>query len=359
MLPVPSHAVLESYAQELQRLWLTGKVHSAWSLSLLRENFLSEQVVRFIIFQADTRLFYALQEIGLWDWRDGQLIDWLGDFVSKAQERIAISHVQLSPLLYNAIYHTLSVIVTPQQALAQFYFGQRPALTVEEFRFYSRYVVYFEFIPAALLSYARRQGLPVIDKSMWQEKVPRILQLYKEETQEEIETYQKRLLESMTQQKWEQIEQHWKKLAEEREDIIGSVITEDSSTTDVLTKNLFGASAGEPASSQVNPRARNPLLSAIDYEPRRLISERFQPQSRRAETLKRFDLETLPIHKQFVFIQRIFDGDPMAFRQALDKLNEVTSEEDARRLVQTLVNPKSDPQAVVEFEKWVISRFQN
>ncbi|MCX7607345.1 MAG: hypothetical protein N2170_08810 [Bacteroidia bacterium] len=359
MLAIPSISVLEAYARELQRTWLTGKVYSAWSLSHLRENFPSEQVVQFILFQVDTRVLHAMHETGMWDWQDGELTAWVGDFFSRAHAKVSITHVQLSPLLFNAIYHTLQLLTDPRSALTQFYFGQRPALTLGEFSFYSRYIHYFEFVSAALLSYAQRQSIPVIDKTLWQEKVDRILQVYEEETQESIEAYQRRLLEAMTQQRWEQIQQRWKKLGEEAEDLIGSVLSEDTGESDALLKNLFGTSPGEGGGDAVGSRARNPLLSAIDYEPRRVISEQFQTPVRRAETLRRFEIDAIPIHKQFVFIQRIFDGDPVAFRQALDRLNEAQSEQEARALVQAWATNKTDPQTLGEFEKWVVSRFQS
>lgn len=359
MIQAPSASVLETYARELQRTWLTGKVHSVWTLSHLRENFPSEQVVRLILFQVDTRLLQAMHDIGMWDWQDGELMKWVGSFCDRAHEKLAISRIQLAPLLFSAIYHALYIAIEPRTALVQFYFSQRPALTLGEFEFYSRYITYFDFVPVALLSYAQRQNLVVIDKALWEEKTPRIFQVYEEDRQEDIATYQRRLLEGIAQQKWPQIQQRWEQLRDQSEDLIGSVFTEDRGGDENLLKNLFGTSPGGGGQDVGESRARNPLLSAIDYEPRRVVSEQFQAPTRRAETLRRFELDAIPIHKQFVFIQRIFEGDPMAFRQALERLNETHSAQEAQSLIQTWKTPKTDPQALEEFEKWVVSRFTN
>jgi len=355
MLATPSEAILEAFARELQRTWVAGKVYPAWTLASLQENFPSQQVVKLILFQIETKVLQHMQDMGFWDWEDGQLIARVGDFFDRIEEKLALSPTQLSPLLFNALYHSLQILFRPQAALGQFYFGQRAALMLEEFSFYTRYVVYFDFLPSALLSYAERHGLKAIDKKLWEEKAPRVLAVYEEETQESIETYQRRLLEEMAQKKWPQIQEHWRRLEAESEDLIKSVISDDSSE-DTLLKNLFGTSPKGPAEAE-ETRARNPLLSAIDYEPRQVLRDRFQAPPRRADVLKRFDLETIPIHKQFVFIQRIFEGDPIAFRQALDRLNEAHSLQEAQALLQTWKGPRSDPQAFQEFERWVVSRF--
>lgn len=359
MLAVPPASVLESYAKELQRTWLTGKVLPVWNLSHLREHFPSEQVVQFILFQVESRALSAMYETGFWDWQDGTLTGWAGEFFTRAQEKVAIGHIQLSPLLHAAIYHSLRVLLDPKDGWAQFYFGQRNALTLKEFSFYSRYVVYFDFIPAALLSYAERHNLSIIDKGLWMEKVPRILLVYEEETQEPIAEYQRRHLEKLCQQPLDTIQARWRSLQEEGENLIGSVITEASSESDDLMKNLFGTMPGGSARDDEATRAKNPLLSAIDYEPRRVLMEQFQAPVRRVETLRRFELDAIPIHKQFIYIQRVFDGDPVAFRQALERLNDAASPEEARALVQAWKTDKADAQVLSEFERWVLSRFQS
>lgn len=259
-------------------------------------------------------------------------------------------------MLFNALYHSLHILLNPKVALTQFYFAQQPVLTLAEFHFYSRYVHYFDFTAAALLSFAQRHNLATIERSLWEEKFNRILQVYQEETQEEAAAYQRRLLEALSQKKWDQLQAHWKQLSESTEDLIGSVISDDPAQSDTLLQNLFGTSPDVGGSAEAE-KARNPLLSAIDYEPRKLISERFQPQPRRVEALQRFDIETIPIHKQFVFIQRIFDGDPLAFRQAIERLNALDSLAEARTLIQTWKTPKTDPEVLSEFEKWITSRF--
>lgn len=355
MLSVPPDTVIEAFARELQRTWVAGKVYPVWTLSSLRENLPSQQVVRLVLFQIEARVLQQMQELGFWDWEDGQLIARMGDFFDQIEEKVALRPTQISTLLFNAVYHSLQILLRPQATWGQFYFGQRSALTLEEFSFYTRYVVYFDFLPSALLSYARRHGLRTIDKRLWEEKAPRILAVYEEETQEPIEAYQKRLLEELAQKKWPQIQEHWQRLEADSEDLIKSVITEDTGE-DTLLKNLFGTSPkGTPEAEET--RARNPLLSAIEYEPRQVLRERFQAPPRRADTLKRFDLEAIPIHKQFVFIQRVFEGDSMAFRQALERLNEAHSLQEAQALLQIWKSPHSDPQTFQEFEKWVVSRF--
>ncbi|MEN3040390.1 MAG: hypothetical protein ABDH66_02475 [Bacteroidia bacterium] len=359
MLNPPSTSVLETYAKELQRSWLTGKAFPSWTLTHLRENLPSEQVIQFILFQVENRVLNAIHDTGFWDWQDDELLSFLADFFTNAQSKIAINYIHLSSLLHTAIFHSLRLLTAPEEMLTQFYFSQRSALTIREFGFYSRYIVYFDFIPAALLSYAERNGLSVIDKSIWIEKFSRILSAYEEEAQEKVESYQRYHLEKMCRQPIELIQKRWNELRESGEDLIGSVFTEGQDSTEVLMKNLFGTAPAEGISKESPGRARNPLLSAIDYEPRRILMERFQAPTRRVETFRRFEIDSIPIHKQFVYIQRIFDGDPVAFRQAIDQLNDVSSIEEAQNLIQAWRSDKVDEQIMREFEQWVISRFQS
>ncbi|MCX7652030.1 MAG: hypothetical protein N2200_04085 [Bacteroidia bacterium] len=359
MLSSPPASVLESYAKELQRSWLTGKAFPVWTIAHLRENFPSEQVVQFLLFQIENRALNAIHDTGFWDWRDGELLASLGEFFTSAQSKISIGHLHISPLLHAAIFHSLRLLTSPEESLTQFYFSQRSALTIKEFAFYSRYVIYFDFVPAALLSYAERNNLSVIDKSIWVSKFSRILSAYEEETQEKIEAYQRHNLEKMCQQPVELIQKRWAELRNSEQDVISSIFTEGHSGSDELMKNLFGTTPGEGAGSAAAERARNPLLSAIDYEPRRILMEQFQATTRRVETLRRFELESIPVHKQFVYIQRIFDGNPVAFRHAIEQLNNTTSPEEARKLIQTWRSDKVDAQALSEFEQWVVSRFQS
>ncbi|MCS7162651.1 MAG: hypothetical protein NZ958_04915 [Bacteroidia bacterium] len=358
MLAAPSTAVREAYARELQRTWLSGKVHSTWTLAHLQEDFPCEQVVRLILFQVESRALAALHEIGYWDGQDGNLTIWMGDFLRRAREKLAIHPVRLPPLLFNAIFHTLNILLEPQRTLAQFYFSHRTALTLGEFDFYSQYVYYFDFIPAALLSYAQKNSLSVIDKALWEEKVPRILQVYEEETQERIEAYQQRFLEKITQQSWTNLQRRWKELEEEGENLIRTVVIEEKSSQE-LSHNLFGTTIGPTGSGEESRKARNPLLSAIDYEPRKAILEQFRSPVRRADTLRRFELEEIPIHKQFRFVQRLFEGDASAFRRLLDQLNEAPNAAEAQRILQKSKTDRSDPDIFAEFEQWVLSRFPN
>lgn len=358
MLTLPPASVLESYAKELQRTWLSGKILPTWSLTNLREHLPSEQVVQLILFQVETRALSAIHETGFWDWQDGELTALAGEFFTRAQEKISLNHIHLFPIAHAAIYHSLRILLDPKEAWAQFYFGQRHSLLLKEFAFYSRYVVYFDFIPAALISYAERNNLTVIDKALWMEKVPRILSVYEEETQEKIAEYQRRHLEQLCQQPLDTIQARWRALQEEGENLIGSVIS-DSGQGDELMKNLFGTSPGGTATAEETARSRNPLLSAIDYEPRRVLLDQFQTPVRRVEALQRFEIDAIPIHKQFIYIQRVFDGDPVAFRQALERLNQVSSADEARSLLHTWKTDKTDTQALSEFEQWVVSRFQS
>ncbi|MCS6790741.1 MAG: hypothetical protein NZ580_07165 [Bacteroidia bacterium] len=341
----PSHA-LDKYARQLAQNWLKGKTYSTWTLEHLRQGLPSEQVVQFVLFQVDSRLLRAMYDLSLWDWQDGEMITWTAEYLSRSHARLSLPASQLTNLVSVAAYYALHLITSPQEALTQFYFGQTNDMSIKDFAFYSRYIVYFDFIPAALISYAQKHDLHHIERSLWEQKVTKALQLYQEESKEPIETYQRQLLERLTGQTWEEFGAALEQISKEK-----------ATPAEELMHNLFGTSSDSPAAAQGSDKARNPLLSAIDYEPR--VMEQFQASPKRSDTLRRFDTEAIPLHKQFVFIQRVFDGDAGLFKKALEQLNTAASAEEARKLLQSWKNARTDAQAFQELERWVLSRFQS
>ncbi len=354
--PVPSLSTLEKYTRELQHSWLTGKIYPLWDHKALSETISSPQVLRLIFFQVDTHFIKLLYEVRLWDIQDGTVLERLGNFLFQAHEKIAIPHVQVSQYLYQALYQSLLILLRPEDALYNYFFQNHKALNWKEFAFYSQYIVYFDFVPAALLSYAQRQGLQVIDEALWREKFGRILKAYEEETQETIDRYQQRHLEQMTRQSWDRIQERWQVLAASEEEVIGSILTSGDEDREVL-KNLFGTGSGASESNRGDSPRRNPLLSAVEYEPRAILAAKFQERPRRADVLRRFDIETIPAHKQFLFIQRLFEGDVEAFNQAIEQLNSAKSATEAQAFLNRWFTDRTDPQVREEFRQWVLSRF--
>ncbi len=356
---IPALSTLEKYVRELQQAWLTGKIYPLWDFKTLSEVLPSPQLHKLIFFQADTHLIRALYEARLWDVQDGLVLERLGDFLFQAHEKIAIPHTQVSGFLYQALYQGLLLILRPEESLQNYFFQHRKALNLREFAFYGRYIVYFDFIPAAILSYAQRQGLQVIDEALWREKAHRVVKAYEEETQEPIAAYQRRLLEELTRQRWESIQERWQALPSAEEDILGGSIISSADEDKEILKNLFGTGSGTSGSTPVASSHRNPLLSAVEYDPRSMLAARFQERPRRADVLRRFEINMIPAHKQFLFIQRIFEGDVEAFHQAIEELNNLQSATEAQTYLSRWLADKTDPQVREEFRQWVLSRFSD
>lgn len=355
-----SPSVLEKYARELQQSWLSGKIFPTWGQPAIEENFPSLQVHRFLYFQVEVQLLEQMQALGHWSLQEGGLLEAFASFVTQARAHLAIPHVKIAPFLHQAIYQSLYLLARPKEALTRFFFQNRKALSLAELRFYGGYLAYFDFVPIALASYMERQRLAVLDETMWREKLDRVFQIYEEEAQEKMETYQRRHLEGMVKQPFSAIQARWEALKQAEEDVIGSIIT--GGGEEEIVRNLFGTSPGagsEGGASDVQKARKNPLLSAIDYEPRQVLAERFAERPRRADTLKRFDMDAIPIHKQFVFVQRIFDGDIEAFREAIEALNQVHTAEEATAHLSRWISDKTDPQVAEEFRRWVLSRLQS
>jgi hypothetical protein len=136
----------------------------------------------------------------------------------------------------------------------------------------------------------------------------------------------------------------------------GSIISAEDEDREVL-KNLFGTGTKAVGGAQAESARRNPLLSAIEYEPRAILAAKFQERPRRADVLRRFEIEAIPAHKQFLFIQRIFEGDVEAFHQAIEELNNLQSLAEAQAFLSRWLTDKTDPQVREEFRQWVLSRF--
>lgn len=354
--PIPSLSTLEKYTRELQHSWLTGKIYPLWDHKALSETIPSAQVIRLIFFQVDMHFIKLLYDVRLWEVQDGTVLERLGQFLFQVHEKIAIPHLQISQFLHQALYQSMLMLFRPEDSLYSYFFQHRKALNLKEFAFYSKYIVYFDFVPAALLSYAHRQGLQVIDEALWREKFGRIIKVYEEETQESIDRYQRRCLEEMVRQSWERIQERWQALAATEEEVIGSILTSSDEDREVL-KNLFGTGSRTSEGSRSDTPRRNPLLSAVEYEPRAILAAKFQERPRRADVLRRFEIETIPAHKQFLFIQRLFEGDVEAFHQVIEQLNNAQSAAEAQALLNRWLTDKTDPKVREEFRHWVLSRF--
>ncbi len=149
---VPALSTLERYVRELP----AGLAHRQNLPPLGLQDHLrrtpSAQVHKLIFFQVDTHLIRTLYEARLWDVQDGLVLERLGEFLFQAHEKIAIPHTQISNFLYQALYQSLLLILRPDDSLRNYFFQHRKALNLQEFAFYARYIVYFDFIPAAILS---------------------------------------------------------------------------------------------------------------------------------------------------------------------------------------------------------------
>ncbi|MGQ9862871.1 MAG: hypothetical protein ACUVRD_00075 [Bacteroidia bacterium] len=338
-----SQVQLESYSQEIQKQWLSGKIYSLWRLEELQSIIPDKQVLAFILFQVEAKARNALQSQELWDFSSAEAYQTWSEFIKRLHAHIAIPYIHLTQLLSTSIYNTLRLIVYPQATLEQFFFSQQEHLAVHQFEHYAGYVRYFDFVPAALLAYAKQHVLTHITKELYQEKWARILELFAERTP--IETYQNELL-----QKFGDLS--LQKLSQTKE---GQLVPDLLSEMD---RNLFGTVVDTKPSNLVD-KARNPLLSAVDISPREIIAQKLAQTKDTPlhETLKRFDTDSLPVHKQFSYIQKVFEGDPIAFRRVMEELDRLSSWSEAQKYLEKSLSPSADPKVKKEFLDWVQSRY--
>lgn len=76
----------------------------------------------------------------------------------------------------------------------------------------------------------------------------------------------------------------------------------------------------------------------------------------------KMDLDTIPIHKQFQFSQKIFKGNSVLFREFIQSLSKVTRKEDAEALLQSqVIQPhqvNQEDELYIEFYTLVMQGFQ-
>lgn len=130
----------------------------------------------------------------------------------------------------------------------------------------------------------------------------------------------------------------------------------------------FEFGTNEPDAFDLFEKTDAPATVNSSQEAGTTLADRFRENSGNSlnEQMKRMqsiELEHIPVHKQFQFVQKLFGGSSVKFKVVLDKVNETQNRSEAGELLQKYVfnNPDVNPDTKIaqEFRDLVNRRFGN
>ncbi len=330
---------LNSLVGNLSRKIVAEKFSAKTHLTTEDINKLSHynQLNQFILFQIyqDLNGFLSRLQHPLVDFRSEEIRIALSELQMVLSKHVRVEKTELISMLEKALYNTIRLLMNPLESFTTFFFGTKDTVSVMLLEKYVSYFSDFDFVVTAVLAYCHNNHISLLDKKTFIEKAEKVIHLYQEKHNENLDTYRKRKFAELTGYDFDRLANGteivpqsqpssltslvWTNTNLEKEPDISATPQQNQRVhTADLMKNLFGADVADRPNFQ-QQRNRNPLLSAIEYEPVNRVAESFTSNN---QTGNKIAIETIPLQKQFQFVQKLFGGSNVRFKNVIDKINE-------------------------------------
>ena len=153
------------------------------------------QINKFILFQIyqDWNAHTPNLMHPYFDFENEEVKAGLKSFKNILSRHISVSKEDFRPLLENALYNTLRLILDPTEAIEKFFFKNSLEIPVDLFVRYSSYFSDFDFVFQALEKYYTRNAIDRITRDDFLEKFNRVVFLYEEKGSTTLRVYQQDL----------------------------------------------------------------------------------------------------------------------------------------------------------------------
>ena len=328
-----------------------------------------KQVNHFILFQIyqDWNAFSARITHPYFDFKNEEVRSSIQRLQNLLSSHIRIEKADFKPLLDKALYNSIKLILNPVDTFCSFFFMNRESLPIALFEKYSSYFADFDFIIASILAYHQKNEMPAIEKRVFLEKVQRVVELFEEKQGRKIGDYRSDLFRAISGQEL-------RDLAMTNTALDRAFLANLSELDTPARPNVMQTGVGLPVGEELqnNPyfqntesvkqKNKNPLLSAIDVEPATRVSDQYTANpSKIHESIgkKGLTIEQIPLHKQFQFIQKLFEGSNNRFKAFVETLSTCTTLEAAEKNLQEelLSKPGLDEKALQEFVTLVRNKY--
>ena len=155
------------------------------------------QFVRFRIYQ-DANTFVAQLNHTYFDFNTTEVKDELRRLLASLSRNILISPADFKLLLRQAVYNTLRLILSPEDTILGFFFGGADAIPLELYRKHAVYFSDYDFVIRSILAWYEKQNLTRVEKTVFQEKMDRVVELFEKKEGRTAGEYQRGLFRALT-----------------------------------------------------------------------------------------------------------------------------------------------------------------
>ncbi|MCE3008288.1 MAG: hypothetical protein LW884_08095 [Bacteroidetes bacterium] len=261
---------------------------------------------------------------------------------------LAVPGSEMPELLKKAVYNTLWLILNPAEALCKYFFGNKEVLEREKLERFAGFILCYDFLVQGLVHHYEKQGVDTITLADFREKLQKLAARYAEQVQP-LAHYQA---------------EQYRAAAGQPLPAVAEATAAGSASQGaepVAPATLFATpapTAGTPPAAPVDPRTPAPAPAMPTARMADTFGSRPSPNPEPGRPLRS---DSIPLHKQFQYVQKVFGGDTQRFRQALQDINVLTSYEEAQQYLRTRIfnmpDNAHDEKVNEEFLAFVAGRF--
>lgn len=243
---------------------------------------------------------------------------------------IRLPQQELRPMLTKAVYNNIRLLLTPWDSLARFFFADKDLLRTEDFYQYSGFFTDFDFVVQSLEAAYRQKGTREVSKAVFLEHLQKTANAYADQTGLALEPYRAERFEALTGQSLES----WQQVSpppprQGINTLPGAAVPPPNAERPMATVPPTIAPTVAPLAEAPTPGA--PARLADKFQPAKanptIPTVPKTPAATPLVTGGVLTLESIPLHKQFQYIQKVFGGDAQRMKDTLAALNQLESPE--------------------------------
>lgn len=165
------------------------------------------QVNQFILFRIyqDWNAHIGQMVHPYFDFTAYEVKEGLRRFLNILSGHIKVSQKDFEPLVRQAVYNSLRLLLNPEEAIGKFFFLNTEAVNIEVYRKHAPYYNNFDFVIQAILKYHEKNDLKQVDKAVFFEKFERVIELWEKKEGRSINDYQRDLFKTLTGKDLEEV----------------------------------------------------------------------------------------------------------------------------------------------------------
>lgn len=326
------------------------------------------------------------------DFQHVEVRDALAAFQNILSQHIRVERADFKPLLDKAIYNTFRLILQPMETLTGFFFLSKPSVSASQFERYAHYFCDFDFIVGSLNAYYAKHNAQEVERADFIEKAEKLAALYEKRSEQTLDEYRGILFHKLTGQELKSLLEAQAKPPAAGQppfsfDELDSLLSEAAPKAapqppaatvqpveaqesvqslkelESLARKLFNPEARPadsspapspqpekpqqapaPAPKPATPAPAPPPAASVQAKvdtgetPPNLsrLADQFQNENRNLNSLFNKKeksgailIESIPMHKQFQYVQKVFAGNRKLFKDTIDVVNQLSTQEEA------------------------------